>query len=162
MVNQPKTVPVTATVGEVRRAFESRHVHMVLVVERGRLVAAVEREDVDEDALADSVATGLGRLAGRTIGPDAASDAALHHMKQTSRRRLAVVDDAGMLLGLLCLKRSGTGFCSDTDVMARAAESQSSSSIDRLLCADRPTRNGAGGLAAENALPEGAAGPPGV
>lgn len=37
-------------------------------------------------------------------------------------RRLAVIDDHGMLLGLLCLKRTGLGFCSDTDVQARADE----------------------------------------
>ncbi len=35
------------------------------------------------------------------------------------RRRLAVVDERGALLGLLCLKRRLTGFCSDADVAAR-------------------------------------------
>ena len=35
-------------------------------------------------------------------------------------RRLAVVDHRLRLLGLLCLKRSGLGFCSDRDVAARA------------------------------------------
>ncbi len=36
-------------------------------------------------------------------------------------RRLAVVDDNGLLMGLLCLKRKLTGFCSDADVAARGA-----------------------------------------
>ena len=35
-------------------------------------------------------------------------------------RRLAVVDRDGTLLGLMCLKRTRTGFCSDEDVASRA------------------------------------------
>jgi len=42
-------------------------------------------------------------------------------MSRTGRRRLAVVDDGGVLVGLLCLKRTGRGFCSDLDVASRAA-----------------------------------------
>jgi hypothetical protein len=38
------------------------------------------------------------------------------------QRRRAVVDDEGRLLGLLCLKASGRGFCADADVAARARE----------------------------------------
>jgi hypothetical protein len=38
------------------------------------------------------------------------------------QRRLAVVDDAGVLAGLLCLKRKLTGFCTDADVGARVTE----------------------------------------
>jgi CBS domain-containing protein len=37
------------------------------------------------------------------------------------RRRLAVVDRDGKLQGLLCLKRSWSGFCSNRDVRARSA-----------------------------------------
>ena len=29
------------------------------------------------------------------------------------RRRLAVLDDSGRLIGLLCLKGNGTGYCAD-------------------------------------------------
>ena len=36
--------------------------------------------------------------------------------------RLAVVDPHGVLLGLLCLKRSRRGFCSAEDVAARERE----------------------------------------
>jgi hypothetical protein len=38
----------------------------------------------------------------------------------TGRRRLAVVDGAGRLLGLLCLTRRRTGYCSDAGVAERA------------------------------------------
>jgi hypothetical protein len=36
------------------------------------------------------------------------------------RRRPAVVDDSGRLLGLLCLKKDGTDYCSDEGVRDRA------------------------------------------
>ena len=124
MVRNPKTLPITTTVGEIRRAFGSGHVHMVLLVHRGMLITTVERDDIGEEMADHSAAGGIGQLAGRTIGPDIHAEAALRYMKAAARRRLAVVDEAGRLLGLLCLKRSGTGFCSDRDVMARAAESQ--------------------------------------
>jgi hypothetical protein len=48
-------------------------------------------------------------------------EAARSHLVATGQRRLAVVDRAGTLLGLLCLKRTGDGFCSDRDVASRAA-----------------------------------------
>jgi hypothetical protein len=43
-------------------------------------------------------------------------------MRAQSTRRLAVVDGTGRLVGLLCLKRTLDGFCSDADVRARAVE----------------------------------------
>jgi hypothetical protein len=46
-------------------------------------------------------------------------------MLAARHRRLAVVGAEGELLGLLCLKRSGSGFCSDEDVAARAADQAS-------------------------------------
>jgi hypothetical protein len=47
-------------------------------------------------------------------------------MVARGRRRLAVVDDRGLLVGLLCLKRSGRGFCSAADVAARARDRRTS------------------------------------
>jgi hypothetical protein len=35
------------------------------------------------------------------------------------RRRLAVIDESGRLLGLLCLNREGTGYCSDDGILKR-------------------------------------------
>jgi hypothetical protein len=36
------------------------------------------------------------------------------------RRRLAVVDESGRLLGLLCLKKDQCGYCSDEGIRERA------------------------------------------
>ena len=41
-------------------------------------------------------------------------------MNTAGRRRAAVTSADGRLLGLLCLKASQAGFCSDQDVRARA------------------------------------------
>jgi hypothetical protein len=53
--------------------------------------------------------------------PAGASVAEVHRaMIATGRRRAAVTSPDGRLLGLLCLKASRAGFCSDQDVRARA------------------------------------------
>jgi len=61
-----------------------------------------------------------GPLGGRTAGPADPLGAAAATLLQEGRRRLAVVDDSSRLLGLLCLKRDGTGCCSDEGIRGRA------------------------------------------
>jgi CBS domain-containing protein len=118
MIRSPKVCGLETTVAQVREQFRDDHVHAVLVVDNGRLVAVVERPDIAA-AAPELPAHLLGRLSGRVTGPDADLDAVRQAM---TARRLAVVDDRGILLGLLCLKRTGLGFCSDADVAARADE----------------------------------------
>lgn len=120
MVTVPDTLDSGATVAEARDLFTDDHLHMLLIVEDGRLLGAVVRDDLGHAP--DTRLLALARLEGRTIAPEAAAADALAALVTTGRRRLAVVDPAGRLLGLLCLKRSGLGFCSDADVAARARE----------------------------------------
>lgn len=122
MVRQPKLCPVDVTIGQVQALFQDEHVHAALVVAAGRLVSVLERADVD--GLPDSAepAAPLGRLAGRTVSPTAPLEPTHQHMLSTGRRRLAVVDGEQQLLGLLCLKTSNTGFCSEEGVRARATD----------------------------------------
>lgn len=118
MLRAPKVLVASATVGEVRALFEDDHVHAALVVSGETLLSVVERPDLD--GLPDALpAHRAGRLTGRVVSPEVDLYATWLSM---SRRRLAVVDGNGRLLGLLCLKRSGRGFCSDADVAAREAE----------------------------------------
>jgi hypothetical protein len=56
------------------------------------------------------------------IDPAAGLDATTAPLARQRRRRLAVVDDSGRLLGLLCLKKDGTGYCSDDGIGDRAAQ----------------------------------------
>ncbi|GAA4559458.1 hypothetical protein GCM10023175_67420 [Pseudonocardia xishanensis] len=94
--------------------------HAVLIVAEGLLRAVVHREDVHEPAPAEQLAWRLGALRDRIVSPDEDLEAVRTRMLDAGVRRLAVVDEGGRLLGLLCLKRSHRGFCSAADVAARA------------------------------------------
>jgi CBS domain-containing protein len=122
MLTRPSVHGPSATVRQLRAFFADDHVHIALLVSDGVLVGAVERSDlaagVDDRAPARTVA----RLDGRTITPETAVEDALTGMRRAGRRRLAVTTSRGELLGLLCLKAKGSGFCSDDDVAARRAD----------------------------------------
>jgi hypothetical protein len=122
MITRPTTHRATTTVGELRAYFADDHVHMALLVDDGLLLGAVERPDLDS-ALDDRThALELARLDGRTISPHAAIEVAQMDMRRSGRRRLAVTTRESALLGLLCLKRNGSGFCSDGDVSDRRTD----------------------------------------
>ncbi|WP_037606180.1 CBS domain-containing protein [Streptacidiphilus rugosus] len=118
----PKTSPVSTTVGQAREFFRHDKVHALLVVRQDVLVAVVERPDLagrDDREPAASV----GRLGDRVVPPSAGLYETWDAMAAAGRRRVAVVTDDGRLVGLLCLKRSGSGFCSDAGIRERAEES---------------------------------------
>lgn len=117
----PKTCGPATTVGDARAFFGNPKVHALLVVDDGVLVAVVERADLD--GRADRVpAAPAGRLGDRVVAPAADLHTTWDAMALAGRRRVAVADDAGRLVGLLCLKRTGRGFCSDSGIQARIDE----------------------------------------
>ncbi|HUR48137.1 MAG TPA: CBS domain-containing protein [Acidimicrobiales bacterium] len=139
MINAPKTLPATASMAEVRAAFEDDHLHLLLIVdEHGRLRGTVDRADpgvVEPDAVAPhEPAVRVATLEGRTIAPDTNADGARRLLFARGERRRAVVDERGRLLGLLCLKRSGSGFCSDAGVAARGR----GAAVGQLRMPERP------------------------
>jgi CBS-domain-containing membrane protein len=71
------------------------------------------------DNLDAAPARNIATLDGRTIRDDATLADAHALLRHTGRRRLAVTTDESTLAGLLCLKASGQGFCSDEDVASR-------------------------------------------
>ncbi|WP_224387209.1 CBS domain-containing protein [Pseudonocardia sp. ICBG1293] len=125
----PKTCGPATTVAQAWAAFERPKVHSLLVLDGGRLLAVVDRADL-AGAGPDEPAAAVGTLHGRVAraGDDLAATWAT--MADAGRRRVAVVDDDGGLLGLLCLKRHGRGFCSDAGIQARIDE--------RAATRDRP------------------------
>lgn len=137
MVADPKVLSEDATVAQVRAALEDDHVHMVLLTRDALLCGTVIRGDVPDSVSDAQEAIRFAHLGGRTVSATMPAHAALQRLVARQQRRLAVVDDRGMLIGLLCLKRRGNGFCSERDVAARAQE--------RL--ADCRGRHGADGLA---------------
>jgi CBS domain-containing protein len=123
MLRAPKLCGPGTTVADARRMFDDDHLHCLLVVAAdGSLLAVVDRADL-RDAEPSQAAVVTGRVAERVIGPGGDAEAVRRQMVARGWRRLAVVDERGRLLGLLCLKRTGLGFCSDADVAARAADS---------------------------------------
>jgi CBS domain-containing protein len=120
MLTTPARHPLSATVGEIRAFFRDDHVHAALIVSTaGYLEAVVERDDIAGSQGFDAAAAPLGRLAGRTVPAEASVAEVRRAMTATGRRRAAVTSADGRLLGLLCLKASRAGFCSDADVRAR-------------------------------------------
>ena len=121
MVTEPTVHPRSTTVAELRTFFRDDHVHMALIGEEGRLIGTVERADLTPALSGDLRASTIARLDGRTASPDVPLPVAFAVMTSEGRRRLAVTSDDSLLLGLLCLKASGLGFCSDTDAAGRSS-----------------------------------------
>lgn len=120
MIRHPKLCGTTTTVEQACAYLLNDHVHALLVAHDNLLVAVVEREDLIGAAAGDPVWP-LGRLGGRVVGVGADLACVMREMDERGRRRLAVVDNDGRLVGLLCRKRSKRGFCSDDGIAARAA-----------------------------------------
>jgi len=133
MVRRPKTFDTRSTRSDIAAFLADDHVHMALVVANDhRLVTTIERSDLPQAAATSMPLNALGTLEGRTVPPDCPLGEATADMLRAGRRRFAVVDDHGLLLGLLCLKRSGDGFCSDEGIALRAAERASLSRQARV------------------------------
>jgi len=120
MISYPKTHDLGTTADEIRAFFEDDHVHMALIVRTDRrLVTTIERADLSARPPVLTLAAELGTLTGRTVGPAQKLDAVTAGLLRERRRRKAVVDDCGRLLGLLCLKKDGSGYCSDDAIRQR-------------------------------------------
>ena len=107
VVRMPKTLPASVSVGVARAALEDDHVHMLLLTDDGRLLGTLVRSDLA--AAGDDAAPALGRavMVGRTIAADVPAQDARQLLVGSGRRRLAVVDHDGRLLGLQKRARLG-------------------------------------------------------
>ncbi|MCO7237803.1 CBS domain-containing protein [Aeromicrobium sp. CnD17-E] len=121
MLHRPKSWPTSLTVGHAREVLADDHLHAILVVDGAVLRGVIVEGDVPDDVEDDQPALVHARLDGRTVRVGTTLDEARELLEQSRSRRLAVVDAAGLLVGLLCLKRHGRGFCSDAGVEARRA-----------------------------------------
>ncbi|MCS4253046.1 putative transcriptional regulator [Rhodococcus erythropolis] len=125
MINCPKWVDSTITIGHAEKLFTDEHVHMLLLVEDRQLVGTLVRTDLHHDPLPRELpAKPFSAMKGRWVHPDHDATDLLTWMSSQRIRRLAVVDETLNLKGLVCLKRTGTGFCSDANVEARASSTQ--------------------------------------
>src|ERR1700755_3251716 len=121
MLTAPVRHSLDTTAGEIRDFFDDDHVHAALIVgPAGYLAAVVERTDLARSRDPGAAAVTLGKLTGRTVLENVSLPALQRTMSMAGRRRAAVIRDDGKLVGLLCLKASRAGFCSEDDVRARA------------------------------------------
>lgn len=121
MLRHPKTLPADASLEQVEVVLGNDHVHMVLLTEGRTLVGTLVRTDLPPVGT-EGPALPWSRLAGRTVSPDATTLTVPEHLVDRGIRRLAVVAADGTLLGLICVKRHGGGFCSDAGVASRARD----------------------------------------
>jgi CBS domain-containing protein len=123
MVRNPKIVRLDATVQGALAAFENAHLHMLLLTDGPLLRGTIVRSDLTPGLALDTPALELAALEGRTTSPEAPLASVHEQMITHGQRRLAVIDPDRTLLGLLCLKRTLAGFCTDRGIQDRATES---------------------------------------
>jgi CBS domain-containing protein len=119
MITDVKLSSARTTVRELRELFADDHMHAAVIVENGVLLTVVVRSDLAGNRDDDAAAARLGSLRGRVVAAGTDLDQARRYLLSSGGRRLAVVAPDGRFRGLLCLKRSRRGFCSDRDVRAR-------------------------------------------
>ena len=109
MLREPKTLPGSATVEDVRAQLSNPKVQLVLLADGGKFVGAVSA--LPSDAAADEEARGYVERDPDTVAPTEPAAAAFARTANSPHRRIVVVDESGNLVGLLCLDPSRTRFC---------------------------------------------------
>jgi len=109
MLRQPKTLPADATVREVRAVLDNPHVQLVLLADGVSFAAAIT--ELPDDADPDAAARHYASSDVEALSPETPGEEAFARADASPFRRVVVVDDGGLLLGLLCLNASRTGFC---------------------------------------------------
>lgn len=120
MLREPKTISSEISVSEALSALADEHVHMLLLIDGAYLVGTLVRADLPlSRSVSDERALRYATVQGRVVEAGATAQDVSVRMKVSGLRRLAVTDADGRLLGLVCLKRHGRGFCSCEDVASR-------------------------------------------
>lgn len=132
LVRLPKTLPLTTTVAEARAEFADDHLHMLLLTSNGFLLGTLVPADLLGADSDDDLALVHAVVSGRTVPPTVNAEVMRRVLVAGGERRRAVVDRDGRLVGLLCLKSSHRGFCSDGDVAERAFEQALSATREGL------------------------------
>jgi len=112
MIANPKTLPASALVGDVRRVFEKKTVRTVLLADGDSFRGAIERDGLPGSATDDEPALGFADTQPLVTTPDTPMSEALALLDGRDEPRLIVLDqDGATLRGLLCADSAGTGFC---------------------------------------------------
>src|SRR5262245_63028126 len=97
MVSRPKTLPASATVGELRALCTSPHVATALLVDGDAFAGAIDRHSVPSASPDPAPALALATV-GDVIGPDAPMAEAVAILDDRGTDRLVVLDPDGRTL----------------------------------------------------------------
>jgi CBS domain-containing protein len=109
MLRKPKTVPLEATVGDVRELLSNPSVQLVLVTSGLLFCGAVAA--IPDGAPTDAPAIDYAEADPDTIGPDEPATVAFERTANNPYRRIVVIGGDEELLGLVCLDETRTRFC---------------------------------------------------
>jgi hypothetical protein len=110
MLRQPKSLPGTATVADVRAMLaEHPSVQMVLLADGGVFRGAIT--GVPEDASDDDEALGYADPQPESLAATESAATAFEAAAKNPSRRIVVLGERNELLGLLCLDKTRTRFC---------------------------------------------------
>jgi CBS domain-containing protein len=112
MIAEPKTLPATVLVRDVRAVFGQPSHRTVLLTDNGIFRGSIERERFPAEADDDEPAARYAEIQPVTATPDMPIREAVALLERQAEPRLVVLDDDGrQLRGLLCLNRAANGFC---------------------------------------------------
>jgi CBS domain-containing protein len=112
MVRRPKTLPVDATVGDVRRKLENPSLRNVVLLDGTAFAGLVDRGQVPAEAPDSAPARQFAACDVPTATPDVPVPDVLAAMDAGQLSRLVVLDaDGRTFAGLVCLDHTGEGFC---------------------------------------------------
>jgi CBS domain-containing protein len=105
------TLPSTTTVGEARAFFASSTSHHVALLTHGeRYVGSIEAGAIPDDIEDDAPAAPFAQP-GPRVAPGAPAAGARDAALAQESLRVAVVDDAGALVGIVAITAARDGFC---------------------------------------------------
>ncbi len=109
MLRSPKTLPLDATVEQVRELLRKASVQMVLLADGDSFGGAIT--EIPDDAAADAAAIAFADRDPESIAPSASAETAFELTARNPHRRVVVLDERGTLIGLVCLNEARTRFC---------------------------------------------------
>jgi CBS-domain-containing membrane protein len=109
MLRDPKTLPGSATVHEVRSMLRNPSVQMVLLADERVFRGAIT--EIPDEAADDHVALRYADLDPDSLAPSEPAPTAFDVTAKSPHRRVVVLDERNALLGLVCLDKTLTHFC---------------------------------------------------
>jgi CIC family chloride channel protein len=110
MMPEPHTNSADEPVADARAKLAKSSVKLLVVVDGERFTGTVGRDDLPPEDQDGTLAT-IARADGPRLAPDDSVEHAIDLIQQSGAERVPVVDDQGVLRGLVCLNRGADHFC---------------------------------------------------